>query len=270
MSKIGIIGIDYQIDFMDSPNSALPVKGANADAERFAEFVNRHRDRISDLYLTQDSHHVLDIAHPSWWKNADGTEVNPFTVITPTELTAGTYYPSLRVQYSRKYIQALTDQGEFVHVVWPEHCIVGTEGHTFHPAVRKMIAAFEKKCYRWVNIITKGSNPNTEHYGAFRANIEQPDDPSTQLSQVLLTKLNELDRLFLGGEAQSHCVANSLRQLLDNAPNLIPKMVILEDTMSPVVDAGLSQEFYDSVKAIYDRAKSMGAQFAKTTDISSL
>ena len=249
---------------MDSPNASLPVPGANADAERFAEFVNRHRDRISALYLTQDSHHVLDIAHPSWWKNADGSTVSPFTIITVDDLQAGKYYPAIRAQYSRKYIQALADQGEFIHMVWPEHCIIGTEGHTFHPAVSKTIADYERNCARWVTIITKGSNQNTEHYGAFRANIEQPDDPTTQLSQLLLTRLNELDRLFLCGEAQSHCVANSLRQLLDAAPNLIPKMIILEDTMSPVT--GLEADFYDGVRAIYERAKTMGAQFAKTTD----
>jgi nicotinamidase-related amidase len=268
MSKIGIIGIDYQIDFMDSPGSALPVTGANDDAERFAAFVTKYRDRIQSVYLTQDSHHTLDIAHPSWWKKADGSQVDPFTIITTADLNAGTYYPTLRVRYSREYVKALEDQGEYIHMVWPEHCIVGTTGHTFHPAVQKMIADFERNCFRWVNVITKGSNPNTEHYGAFRANIEQADDPSTQLSQVLLNSLNELDQLFLAGEAQSHCVANSLKQLLDNAPDLIPKMVILEDTMSPVL--GLPSGFYDGVKAIYDRAKTMGAKFAKTTDFTTI
>lgn len=268
MTKIGVIGIDYQIDFMDSPGSALPVPGANADAERFADFVTRFKDRIQSLYLTQDSHHVLDIAHPTWWKKADGTNVDPFTVITTADLTAGTYYPAIRPRVSREYVQALETQGEYIHMVWPEHCIVGTTGHTFHPAVQRMIAAFERNAFRWVNIITKGSNPNTEHYGAFRANIEQVDDPSTQLSQLLLASLNELDQLFLAGEAQSHCVANSLKQLMDNAPNLIGKMVILEDTMSPV--PGLPADFYDGVASIYDRAKQMGAKFSKTIDFQTI
>ena len=187
--KIGVIGIDYQIDFMDSPGSALPVPGANDDAARFAEFVIRHSDRISSLYLTQDSHHVLDIAHPGWWRKQDGSVVDPFTIITSADLHSGKYYPALRVQYSHKYIKALEDQGEFVHMVWPEHCIVGTAGHTFHTEINKMISKYENSG-RWVNIITKGSNQNTEHYGAFRAKIEQPDDQYTKLSKVLLTQLN--------------------------------------------------------------------------------
>lgn len=268
MSKIGVIGIDYQNDFMPNPGSALGVPGANEDADRFAEFVSKHRNRIQSVYLTQDSHHVLDIAHPSWWKKADGTDVDPFTIITTADLAAGTYYPAIHPRVSREYVQALEQQGEYIHMVWPEHCIVGTHGHTFHPSIQKMISDFEKSAFRWVNIITKGSNPFTEHYGAFRANIEQADDPSTQLSQVLLTSLSQLDVLFLAGEAQSHCVANSLKQLMDNCPNLIGKMVILEDTMSPV--PGLPADFYDGVASIYDRAKQMGAKFSKTSDFQTI
>jgi hypothetical protein len=38
----------------------------------------------------------------------------------------------------------------------------------------------------------------------------------------------------------------------------------LEDGMSDVT--GLPADFYVGVQAIYDRAKTMGAKFAKTTD----
>ena len=113
-------------------------------------------------------------------------------------------------------------------------------------------------------MITKGSNPFTEHFGAFRANIPQANDPSTQVNQMLLQQLQTLDVLYFTGEARSHCVANSLRQLCDDAPALLPKMVILDDGMSDV--QGLPGDFYVGVQAIYDRAKTMGAQFAKTTD----
>ncbi len=267
MKNIGVFGIAYQHDFT-MPEGTLYVPGGGEDAERFAEFVLKFQHDIKSLYLTQDSHRVLDIAHPSWWKQKNGDFVEPFTMITVNDITAGTYYPAIRPIESNEYIRKLEDQGEFQHMVWPEHCIIGSLGHTFHKSIRNAASEFERSTHRWVEIITKGSNPFTEHYGAFRANIEQAGDPSTQLSQILLNQLLSLDKLYFGGEAESHCDANSLVQLMDNVPTLISKMVILTDTMSPV--PGLPQSFYDHVKTIYDRARSMGAQFAKTSDITSL
>ena len=61
MKKVGFFGINYQIDFMDLPGSALPVSGANADAERIANFLIKFADQFQSLYFTQDSHHVLDL-----------------------------------------------------------------------------------------------------------------------------------------------------------------------------------------------------------------
>ena len=268
MKKVGFFGIDYQIDFMDLPGSALPVPGATADAERVANFLIKFADQFQSLFFTQDSHHVLDIAHPRWWKKSDGSFVDPFTPILPDDLSNGKYYPAVHPSLSVKYVNDLTTQGEFVHFIWPEHCIIGSNGHGFQKDILKAIAAFEEKTGRWVNFVTKGSNPFTEHFGAFRANIPQANDPSSQINQVLLNQLNVLDVLYFTGEARSHCVANSLRQLCDEAPNLLPKLVILEDGMSDV--PGLPGDFYVGVQAIYDRAKQMGAQFAKTADITSL
>jgi nicotinamidase-related amidase len=221
MKKVGFLGIDYQNDFMDLPNSALPVPGANADAQRVATFLTKFAEQLTSLYFTQDSHHVLDIAHPSWWKNADGSFVSPFTMISSDDIIAGKYYAAVHPTLSKRYVDDLTAQGEYVHFVWPEHCLIGTEGHAFQKDIQLAIGNFERVTGRWVNVITKGSNPFTEHFGAFRANIPQANDTSTQISQSLLQQLNTLDVLYFTGEARSHCVANSLRQLFDDAPNLL-------------------------------------------------
>lgn len=264
MQKVGFFGIDYQMDFMDLPGSALPVPGANEDAQRVSKFLTKFADQFTSLFFTQDSHHELDIAHPSWWKKADGSFVDPFTAILPQDLTSGKYYPVVHPSLSVKYVNDLTSQGEYIHFIWPVHCQIGTPGHAFHPNVSNAISNFEKVTGRFVNFVTKGSNPFTEHFGAFRANIPQANDPSTQVNQVLLQQLQSMDVLYFTGEARSHCVANSLRQLCDEAPNLISKLVILTDGMSDV--PGLPTDFYVQVQAIYDRAKQLGAKFAKTTD----
>lgn len=256
--------IDYQNDFMDATGAALPVPGARADAKRLADFIVKFAKQFDSLYLTQDSHHINDISHPSWWKTKDGKFISPFTTILPEDIANGTYVPQFNPRMSIDYVNALSAQGEFPHFIWPEHCIVGSWGHGFQEDISKATAEFERQTGRWVNIITKGSNPFTEHFGAFRANIPQANDSSTQLNQTFLQQLNDADEFYFTGEARSHCVATSLRQLCDEVPDLLPKMIILTDGMSDV--PGLSQEFYDRVDAIYARAKSMGARFAKTTD----
>jgi nicotinamidase-related amidase len=266
--KIGIIGIDFQNDFMDQPNAALPVPGAVADAKRFATFIEKFAPEITSVYLTQDSHHALDIAHPGWWAKADGSPVDAFTPITYKDISEGKFVAKVHMSKSNKYVRDLEDQGEFGHFIWPEHCLIGSWGHGFQEDVFKAITSWERSQSAWVNIITKGSNPYTEHFGAFRANIPQANDPSTQLSQALLTALQDLDVLYFTGEARSHCVANSLRQLCDEASDLLPKMVIISDCMSDV--PGLPAPFYDTVQGIYDRAAKMGARFAKTSDFSNL
>ena len=268
MKKVGFLGIDFQMDFMDLPGAALPVPGANADAERIAEFITRHVTEIHALYLTQDSHHALDIAHPKWWKKSDGSFVDPFTAILPEDLSSGKYYPAVHPSLSVKYVNDLTIQGEFIHFIWPEHCLIGSPGHAFHPAILQAVREWETRNGKFFNPITKGSNPFTEHFGAFRANIPQANDPSTQISQALLLALHDLDVLYFAGEAEDYCDANSLRQLCDEAPALLPKMVILQDGMSRI--PGLPSDHYKTVDAIYDRARQMGAKIAKTTDITSL
>jgi nicotinamidase-related amidase len=118
---------------------------------------------------------------------------------------------------------------------------------------------------KWVNFINKGTHPMTEHFGIFRANVPVASDPSTQVNQGIFATLNNHDVIYLVGQARSHCVANSLRQMLDIAPQLAPKVVVLEDCMSDV--AGLPSDFYTMVDGIYADAKAKGVNIQKSTDI---
>jgi len=121
------------------------------------------------------------------------------------------------------------------------------------------------KNLRWVNFITKGVNPFTEHFGIFRANVPVSDDSATDINQNVFNVLNNHDEIYLAGQARTHCVANSLKQLLQIAPNLASKIVVLEDCMSNV--AGLPTDFYDMVDGIYTNAIAQGVRYAKSTDI---
>ena len=87
------------------------------------------------------------------------------------------------------------------------------------------------------NPITKGSNFKTEHYSAVKAEVEVPEDPTTHLNQKgIIEPLEEADVVAICGQARSHCLANTVRDIMDNFsdPEYIKKLYILEDATSDV------------------------------------
>lgn len=262
MSK-ALIAIDVQNDFMDIPFATLGVTGATQDAQRIADFVSKLNP--DTIFASLDSHYGLDISHPAWWTNADGSFVNPFTLITTNDIQNGKYVPRVDPTGSLKYVQALESNGEFSHFIWPEHCLIGSTGHALYPVFFDSLNQWMKKNLKWVNFINKGVNPYTEHFGIFRANVPMNSDPSTQVNQGVFQTLNAHDTIYLVGEARTHCVANSLRQMLQIAPQLASKIVVLEDCMSNV--PGLPDDFYVYVDSIYEEAKKQGVQFTNSTNV---
>jgi nicotinamidase-related amidase len=264
MKKTALLVIDGQNDFV-LPTGALPVAGAVADMDRVVQLIQKHGDKIDSIHCTMDSHRTIDISHPCWWSTRDGSLVQPFTPISHKDLVEGKYTANFNPQWSHDYVKRLEEQGEFQHFIWPYHCLIGSVGAAFYEPLHKSVNAWEIFKRQTVNYVTKGDNAYTEHFGALRANIEIPQDPRTQFNQKLIDVLMKHDDILLTGEAKSHCVANTLRQAVNEAPGLAAKIIVLEDCMSDVTE--LPQEFYDSVRVIYDDAKSKGVRFAKSTDV---
>ena len=163
------------------------------------------------------------------------------------------------------YTEELERRGRFPLVIWGEHCLIGTPGAAVVP---ELMAAFNNWCERGpatVDFITKGSNIFIEHYGAFAAEVPDPNDPSTGLNTPLIRTLEAADILFWAGEAASHCVLESMRQAFENfGPENIKKSVVLLDAMSciPHHNGAFEKEFKSFVK----KYKAMGLKTAKTTD----
>jgi nicotinamidase/pyrazinamidase len=102
MSRTQLLIIDPQNDFCDLPAApgnpadtmpALPVTGADADMQRTAALIDAAGDRLDAITITLDSHHRLDIAHPGFWRRADGAPVGPFTPITAAQVRAREFQP---------------------------------------------------------------------------------------------------------------------------------------------------------------------------------
>ncbi len=252
-----VLLIDFQEDFTN-PKGALYVKGAEEDVKRASAFILNNMDKIDHIAMTQDSHRVVDISHPSWWADASGKQVAPFTAISLADIDAGKYYSTKDPKWSRTYVETLEKQGEFGHFVWPEHCIIATWGHNFDPTIMQAVHAWERKRggTQGAEYVTKGANPYTEHFGAFQAQVPMPTDPNSQPNLNLLRKLIQYTNVYLFGEAKSHCVGTTLKQILDLEPNLAKKLVVVEDCMSDVTG------FEGQADSIFDRARNMGVRFA--------
>lgn len=237
--------IDPQNDFCDLPPDwcapgaapSLPVTGAHADMLRIAALIDGLGATLTDITVTLDSHQHLDIAHPSFWRRGDGSAVSPFTQISAAEVRAGVFIPRLGGALPRvlAYLDALEAAGRYRHMVWPIHCEIGSWGHGIHAAVRAACNRWEEQQTAWVNMVSKGSNPWTEHYSAMRAEVPLEDDASTQLNNGLMQRLLQSERVLICGEAGSHCVRATTEHIVDNWPRQqLGRLVLLSDCMSPV------------------------------------
>lgn len=236
MSNIQLLVIDPQNDFCD-PDGALAVPGAEGDMHRLAALVHRLRDRLTDVHVTLDSHRRVDISHPLWFRDGDGHHPAPFTAVTPDDLRRGRWSTTHPGAWDRTlaYLEALAAGGRYPHTLWPEHCLIGTEGHAVHPVLTEALAEWEAR-FALVDFVTKGSNPWTEHFSAVRAEVPDPEDPGTQVNTGLVRTLQEADVILLAGEASSHCLAHTVRDIAAQFadPAWVRKLVLLEDATSPV------------------------------------
>ncbi len=257
--------IDAQNDFCDLPadwcatdpvsrlplQPALPVPGAHADLLRLAAFIAAAGARIDGITVTLDSHHRHDIAHPPYWRRADGSAVAPFTTITAAQVRAGDYAPAVPAELPRSlaYLDALEATGRYTLMVWPVHCQLGSWGHGLHPAVLAACNAWEEAQHTPVRVVDKGSFPWSEHYSALQAEVPDPTEPATQLNLPLLQRLDAADTLLVAGQASSHCVKATVEHLVQHLPGGRPqRLLLLTDCMSPV--AGFEAQAADFLAAM--------------------
>lgn len=236
-SPFSLLIIDPQNDFCDIPGASLPVAGADADLRRVAALIAARADDIDAITITLDSHHRLDIAHPRFWRQADGSAVAPFTTITAAQLRAGQFVPRDATARARAqaYLDALEARGRYTLMVWPVHCEIGSWGHNVHAEVHAAVSVWQERRQRNVEYVFKGTNPWTEHYSALQAEVPDNEDPGTQLNRPLIDRLDRAERLAVAGQASSHCVRATVEDLAANLPSgRLEKLVLLTDCMSPV------------------------------------
>jgi nicotinamidase/pyrazinamidase len=152
-----LIVIDVQNDFC--PGGALAVAGGDTIIPR----INAMMDQFAVCVLTQDWHPA---DHASFAENHPGAE--------PFSMTQMPYGPQ---------------------VLWPTHCVIGSEGAAFHPALRTDAAQL---------VIRKGFRAAIDSYSAF---FENDRKTPTGLDGYLRSR--GVTGLTMVGLATDFCVAYS-------------------------------------------------------------
>lgn len=256
-----LLCIDVQKDFMEGGPLAVP--GSIGDVERITRFIHRNVYEITDIMCSMDTHYPFHIFFASWWKDADGNNPAPYTTITYNDVKNGKWRPLFgKIEDALTYLQKLEEQAKKTLCIWPKHCIRGTEGFEFENQFAKMVYYHTMVRKTVPYIIHKGTDLYSEMYGIIKPEYSKKNIKNTNV----LKAFQEYDEIYFVGEASSHCLMESVRQVAEeyeNCPEITSKITILEDCTSPIVG------FEEATSDTFDMFKrKYGIKIAKSTDIS--
>jgi len=236
--RIAAFGIDVQIGFCH-PEGSLFVPGAVEDTRRALEFFHPRLDRITTMIFSLDTHAVHQVFHPSFWRDERGEPPAPFTPITRADLASGKFTPVRDEAAVAEYVERLEKSGKYMLTIWPYHTLLGGISHALVPAAMELsifhaIARDAKTIFE-----TKGSEPLTENYSVLSPEVTELGGKRVgAFNEPLFETLMRHDRVYVFGQAKSHCVLSTLLDMRDRIEKtdkaLAKKIYILSDAMSPV------------------------------------
>lgn len=277
---VALLLIDCQGDFVFPPNAPFPgslsVPGAVEDMQRIAEFIYNQGDKITAVFASLDTHYLYQVFHRMWWKHGDGRYVEPMTLISDADVKTGKFRPVIEPKWD--YTKLLEADGKKTLMVWPEHCLAISPGSSMVPIVSEAIIYHNAARKSQVNILWKGNEPKTESYGILEPEVAVENSKvatARGFNMSFVQVLQSYDKLYIAGEAKSHCVLETINQLVEhfqsNSPEALEKVFLLEDCMSPVpavedADGNVLVDFPAIADARFEEYKSMGLHVVQSTD----
>jgi nicotinamidase-related amidase len=296
--KIHMLPIDMQKDFC-FPDGTLYVGGRSGtgaidDSRRLAEFTYRNLDLISYITPTMDTHFAIQIFFRTYWLDQDDQPLQPYDDVTgdltimrmgkavgkakPNPAAApavanGNY--GWLLDHAAHYCSTLEKAKKYLLKIWPEHCILGSDGHALVGIIQEMRMFHSYVRHAQSGVEIKGGNPNAECYSVFGAEVRTQADghPLAQKNVRLIKTLLEADYVIMPGQAASHCVKSSIADFLDEIlakdPKLAEKVYVLEDCMSAVTvpnpAGGFFVDYTPDAEAALARFANAGMHVVKST-----
>ena len=253
-----LLAIDMQNSFMEK--GSLGVPGSYGDVERLCRFIYSYADRISNITISLDSHDPLQIFHPIWWKDVNGNTPQPFTVITSADIINGKWNAVVNPEDSIDYVENLERLGKKQLMIWPYHCLKGTIGHSLECMFSNLIYFISTAKRIPITSVIKGENPLSEMYGIFKPEYSK----TAHINTELLSSIERYRKVYVAGEASSHCVLESVKQITEfygNDKRITSRMCILTDCMSSI--PGFES---DTEREFLALAEKYGIKLVKSTD----
>jgi nicotinamidase/pyrazinamidase len=200
-----LLVIDVQNDFC--PGGNLPVP----EGDKVVPVINALARRFAHVVLTQDWHPPR---HHSFASSHAGRKP----------------YETVEVAYGSQ-------------VLWPDHCMQGTQGAQLHPALDIPHAQL---------VIRKGFRPHIDSYSAFYEN-----DHKTPTGLAGYLRERGLTRVFVAGLALDFCV----RYSAEDARRRGFEVVVIEDACRGIDVGGsvkATRESFDALGIVTAQAASIG------------
>jgi nicotinamidase-related amidase len=273
--RIAAFGIDAQVGFC-TPGASLFVPGAVEDTQRALTWLYTNLDRITGLHFSMDTHRVFQIFHPAWWIDAAGKHPAPFTAIFHEEIRSGKWTAIAHPKESLEYTKKLEATGKYVLTIWPYHTLLGGLSHALVPALMEAALFHASARMQQTHFETKGTHAMTENYSVMSPEVrELGGQVIGEFNAPFFKMLMDYDRIYVFGQAKSHCVLSTLADIRDHIqktdPALASKVWILEDAMSPVPPPPLDPlppalDFPRIAERAIAEFKAAGMNVVKTTD----
>lgn len=264
--NIHLVIIDMQVDFCH-PDGSLFVPGSVGDIQRTIEFIYTHAGRITNITCSLDSHLPHQIFHPAWWADEHGNHPAPFTLITYADIKAGKWRPLVAPVQSTNYVRQLEEQAKKTLTIWPYHVMIGSMGNALDPELFTAVLWHSLARKTQPTWLTKGTIPLTEHYSIIQPEVPVPNHPMGGKNKAFLDTLAEADVVIIAGEAESHCVLETVEDLVEDfaaRPDALQKIYFLRDCTSPVVHPDV--DFHGIALARFAEFEKQGVNFINSTD----
>jgi len=243
-SPYALVLVDFQIDFCHT-DGALSVPGAVDDLRRTIEFLYREASKIKTVVVSLDCHLAFQIFYPTWWIDEKGHHPKPHTVIDSASIRAGKYRPLREVAWSLAYVEELEQKAKKALYVWPYHTMVGGIGQALDPSLFEAVHYHAVARRSQPVFLQKGTIPTTEHYSPFEPEVKVPSHPHGSLNTTMLRLLESHERIYVAGEAKSHCVLEACASMVRHfggRRDVIERIHFLGDCTSSVVAPGIDFE----------------------------
>ena len=183
---------------IDFIGGSLPVPGAADSMNKLSEWIRENSKGITDIIVTLDSHLPGHISFKSSWKKPEDA---------PEGLD-----------------------------LWPDHCVVGTIGHSVYIPLLRALEYFKEETGRSHQIVLKGNDPKNEMYSAIGSVVDGYKGGLAYTPEINDKLLGSYDIIYVAGIARDFCVAATVDDLLKSfSSQTWGKLRLLKDFMPYII-----------------------------------